>query len=165
MRSSGQHTKRRSVIGRAMSLVGILFCAWLALGWGWLMYAVFESVAISKISAANTNAKCVLQAFQNSVTELEDAGTLPAYSEEVYIGRLDAPAEEDSLQHRIVAYFSDDGYFAVVTDGDWHVRYALWSNREITPDEIRPYASDAQRRFMMSPFQDHGELVGYWKGE
>lgn len=151
--------------GRVLHWLGVLLGVWLLLGILWVGFMLYESAALTRIEAANVNARNVKEAFAGAAAELEENGTRPAHSEMVYTGRLDAPDAEDALQCRMAANLHADGCYAVVTDQDWHVFYVLWSRSEITQNRIRPYTVSDQHSFMLSPFEKHGELIGCYEAE
>lgn len=159
---------RPEVLGwtrRVLHLLGVLLGTWLILGILWVGFLLYESAALTRIEAANVNARNVMEAFAWAAEDLKKDGTRPAHSEMVYTGRLDAPDAGDALQCRMAAYSHADGYYAVVTDQDWHAFYVLWSRSEITQNRIRPYTVSDQRSFMFSPFEKHGELIGCYEAE
>ena len=145
-------------------ILGAFLCFVVFAG-GTMLVSMYRSIARSKVYAANSNAKFVCKAFYAAVEDMDEEGQLEEHSKEIYNGRFDDTAEEGSLEYNMHMYFSEECYYTIVTDGNWHVLYTLWSRQPITPDEIRVYEFDAQLRFMRSLFTDHSELVGYYENK
>lgn len=127
---------------------------------GWLFWMLYQSAARDRINAANYYARQVSKAFSAVVHDLDREKQLPRRSEEIINGQSGTAHEPGSLESCMEQYFDRPGYYAVVTDGSWHVQYALFSQHPIPPEKIRAYTPEEQRRFMNDLRADHGALIG-----
>lgn len=156
-RSKTEKIALRCILGVFLSIVLLVGVS--------LAGALYADIASNRVISANRCARNVCNAFQQAVTDLDEAQQLDQRSSEIYTGHLGDEAAEGSLEFYMNRYVNDSCYYAVVTDENWNVRYTLWSRQPITPDKIHIYTRDAQIRFMRSPFKNHSELVGYYENQ
>ena len=166
MKHAGQmpQEKKRPDLTRVLIVLvlagaGMLVCA----GFLWLLYG---SVARDKILNANDRAERVKSSFCSAVNDLDREEKLPKHSGEIITGECGGEYPPDSVSFLMQRYDRDDrGYYVIVTDRNWHVQYALWSQYPIPPEQIHAYTPEEQNRFMKDLFAPHGGLIGYAIGE
>ena len=158
------HPVKRSKLEKSiLRVIGFAFAGAVCVGGVIVFSAMWGTVAKTKLNVANGNAKMVFKVYLSALTELDMHGKLPEHSDEFIMGAPDETYEPDTLGYYIDKYFNDHEYYVIVTDGNWHVEYTLWSRKPITPDEIRHYTRDSQYALFKSPFSDQNEIVGYYE--
>ena len=160
----GNHPVKRSKLEKSILRgIGFAFAGALCVLFMMLLSAMWGSAVNSRIRVANGNAKTVFRAFESAFYDLDRMCELPEHSEKYIMGAPGEAYEPDTLGYFIDKYFNDHEYYVIVTDGNWHVEYTLWSRKPITPDEIRHYTRDSQYALFKSPFSDQNEIVGYYE--
>lgn len=161
----GKHPVKRSkaekMFLRGVGIVGLCFVLFMG---AWLFSAMYSFTSKSRVSSINSSARLVYNAYQTALADLDKQCKLPAHCKEIITGEPDGSYEPDTVEYLMQQkYFTDSRmYYVIVTDGNWNVRYTLCSKKPITPDEIRPYRLESQRKYMENPFKDHAALVGYY---
>jgi hypothetical protein len=159
---SNHPVKRSKAEKIVLRVIGGVFVGCIVAGGIIVLDAMRGSVVNSKVSSANSNARSVNHAFEATVAELDLIDDLPDTCEEIITGEPGGKHDEDSFEGFMDYYFSDHKYYVIVTDGHWNVRYTLWSAEPITPDEIRVYTLDQQRKNMKRLF-GRKDLIGYYE--
>ena len=154
-------TKRSKAEKIILRIVGGIFGAIVLLGIITFVPSLFHSRERILINTANYYARQAGESFVMAVRDLDKEGLLPARSVEVFTWKYGEDTGEMNLPARMDHYGSGSrgGYYAIVTDGEWHVIYALWSEEPLAGD-VRPYTQEEQwdsfRLFDREP------LVGYY---
>ena len=130
-----------------------------------LVQSMYNFTSKTKVNSENSRAHDVCNAFQSAVAELDRTGELPEQSEEIYSGHFGDAAEEKTLEWYMNQYSNNTGYYVVVTDGNWNVKYTLASQEPITSDKIHIYDLAAQREEMRRMFRNHDDFVGCFNYE
>ena len=130
-----------------------------------LLQAINNFTSRSRVNGANSNAKHVCDAFITAVYDLDETGHLPEQCAEIYSGNTKDAAVENTLDWYMNKYGNDVGYWVVVTDGNWNVKYTLCSQKPITPDKIHTYDLNSQNEEMSRLFKSHSDFVGCYNYE
>ncbi|MBQ4464556.1 MAG: hypothetical protein II916_01130 [Oscillospiraceae bacterium] len=159
------HTVERSKTEKSvLRIIGAVLLILLAFIGVSFLLSLWQFTNRSRVSAQNSNAKQIYNAFATAVATLDENGELPEHCAEIYTGRIGHAPENDALLQETDWFLNNlRGYYVIVTDENWQIDYTLWSENPITPDEIHPYTNEQQLRFRNRIFVDHSEAVGYYK--
>ena len=158
------HTVERSKTEKSvLRIIGaVLLIVLVFIGVSFLL-SLWRFTNRSRVSAQNSSAKYIYNAFAAAVATLDENGELPDHCAEIYTGRIGHAPENDTLLQETDRSLNNlRGYYVIVTDENWQIDYTLWSEKPITPDEIHPYTDEQQLRFRNRIFVNHSEAVGYY---